>query len=268
MFEVTRRLLRYRGLLATLVVRELKARYRGSVLGFFWSLVNPLLMLAVYSFVFTVIFKPRFAGADLDPYPLFLMTGLFPWIWVSTSMLEGSQSLMANAGLIRKAVFPAEILPMIAVFANLVHFLLALPILAAGLAVGRYLGHPVAGWWSGALPVVVVLEFFAVGGITLALAALNVHFKDIRDILINVLSLLLYLTPILYPLQQLPRAGRWAVHWLNPFAPFATAFQEVVFHGDPLRLGLVAHMVGWAIVLWALGSWLFHRLSDNLVEAV
>ncbi len=266
MFEVTRRLYQFRGLLATLVVRELKARYRGSVLGFFWSLVNPLLMLAVYSFVFSVIFKPRFP--NVDPYPLFLMTGLFPWIWVSTSMLEGSQSLMANAGLIRKAVFPAEVLPMVAVLANLVHFMLALPILAGGLAVGRYLGHPVSGWWALALPVVIALEFFVVGGMTLGLAALNVHFKDIRDILINLLSLMLYLTPILYPLKQIPEAGRWAVHWLNPFAPFATAFQEIVFLGQPLRVTLLAHMAVWAIVVWAIGSWLFNRLSDSLVEAV
>ena len=267
MLEVTRRLLRFRSLLTTLVVRELKARYRGSLLGFVWSLVNPLAMLIVYSFVFSVIFEPRYKGAE--PYPLFLMTGLFPWIWISTSLLEGSQSLQANAGLIRKAVFPAEILPMTMVLSNLAHFLLALPILAGALVVGRLMGFPVSGWWAAALPLVIALEFFVVGGLTLGLAAVNVHFKDVRDILINILSLLLYLTPIIYPLEGIPSEPlRWAVHWLNPFAPFATAFQTILFRGAAPSLVLVAHMVAWAVVLWSAGTWLFNRLSDSLVEAV
>ena len=128
MSQVAKRLFVFRGLLWTLVVRELKARYRGSFLGYFWSLVNPLLLLAVYTFVFNYIFRPRMEGAD--PYALFLMTGLFPWVWASTSLLEGTVSLTANAGLIRKAVFPAEVLPVVNVLANLVHFLFALPILA------------------------------------------------------------------------------------------------------------------------------------------
>ena len=267
MLEVTRRLLRFRSLLYTLVVRELKARYRGSVLGFVWSLVNPLAMLIVYSFVFSVIFEPRYKGAE--PYPLFLMTGLFPWIWISTSMLEGMQALQANAGLIRKAVFPAEILPMTLVFSNLVHFLFALPILAGALIVGRVMGYPVSGWWAAALPLVIGLELLVVGGLTLGLAALNVHFKDVRDIIINILALLLYLTPIIYPLEGIPSVGlRWAVHWLNPFAPYATAFQQILFRGEPLTLPLLAHMVAWAVVMWGAGAWLFNRLSDSLVEAV
>ena len=129
MSQVARSLTSFRGLLWTLVVRELKARYRGSLLGYLWSLVNPLLLLAVYTFVFNYIFKPRMEGAD--PYALFLMTGLFPWIWASTSLLEGTVSLSANAGLIRKAVFPAEVLPTVSVVSNLVHFLFALPIWSA-----------------------------------------------------------------------------------------------------------------------------------------
>ncbi len=126
-----RQLFRFRGLLGTLTARELKARYRGSVLGFLWSLANPLLLLTVYTFVFSVVFQPRVAGAD--PYALFVVSGLFPWIWLSTSMLEGSMSLIANGGLIRKAVFPAELLPMVAVLSNLVHLLLALPVILVAL---------------------------------------------------------------------------------------------------------------------------------------
>lgn len=267
MLDVTRRLLRYRGLLRTLVVRELKGRYRGSVLGFFWSLINPIVLLAVYSFVFTYIFKPRVEGGQ--PYPLFLMCGLFPWIWISTSLLEGTQSLLAGAGLIRKAVFPAEVLPMVYVISNLVHFLLALPVLAGGLLVGRSMGYAVGGWSALWLPLIVGLELLVVGGFALGLAALNVHFKDVKDILANVLSVLLYLTPILFPLSWIAwKWGRWAMAWLNPFTPFSTAYQETLFQGVSPELVVVAQMFGWALVVWSVGCWLFSRLSDSLVEAV
>ncbi|MFQ5527881.1 MAG: ABC transporter permease [Thermoanaerobaculia bacterium] len=269
MLDVSRRLLQYRSLLYTLVARELKARYRGSFLGFFWSLVNPLLLLAVYSFVFTYIFQPKFATGDTDPYPLFLMCGLFPWIWVATSLLEGTDSLLSGAGLIRKAVFPAEILPMMFVLSNLVHFLLAVPVLAGGLLIGRYLGYSVGGWGLVWLPLVVGLEFLVIGGLTLGLSALNVHFKDVKDILTNVLAVLLYLTPVLFPLSFIGAEwGRWAIGWLNPFAPFSTAFQEVVFKGLNLEPLLLGQMVGWALIAWTLGTWLFARLADSLVEAV
>ena len=111
--DIASRVFRHRGLLAALTLRELKARYRGSILGFFWSLVQPLLLLAVYTFVFSVVFQPRSAGAD--PYALFLVCGLFPWIWLSTALVEGTTSLVASAGLIRRAVFPAELLPIVPV---------------------------------------------------------------------------------------------------------------------------------------------------------
>src|SRR4029079_17194497 len=170
MFRVAAQLFRYRGLLATLTSRELKARYRGSVLGFLWSLANPLLLLAVYTFVFSIVFKPRAGGAE--PYALFFVSGLFPWIWLSTSLLEGSMSLIANSGLIRKAVFPAELLPMVSVLANLVHLLFALPILAAALATGHVLGYPVGGRAALLMPAVILLELPAVAGLALGLAAL------------------------------------------------------------------------------------------------
>lgn len=270
MTKVADSLFRFRGLLATLVSRELKARYRGSVLGFFWSLVTPLLLLGVYTFVFSVVFKPRFEGTN--PYVLFLMTGLFPWTWVATSLMEGTQSLTANAGLIRKAVFPAEVLPMASVFSNLVHLLFAVPILVAGLIVGRVLGFPIGGWEVVLFPVVVVLQLPALGGLSLGLAALNVHFKDVKDIVANLLALLFYLTPIIYPLdyeslREYP-ALIWAIEWLNPFTPYARAYQAVLFQGVLPSAQIWIQMVGWGVVLWLAGSWLFGRLSDSLVEAV
>ena len=179
MLRTAHEVLRFRGLIATLVGRELKARYRGSVLGFFWSLANPLLLTLVYTFVFGFVFSPPRASLA-QPYALFLISGLFPWIWVSTSLIEGTLSLLANAGLIRKSVFPAEILPVVSVISNLVHFVLALPVMSGALLVGRWLGHPVGGWTALLLPVVIAVQWIQVTGLVLGLSALNAHFKDDR----------------------------------------------------------------------------------------
>jgi ABC-2 type transport system permease protein/lipopolysaccharide transport system permease protein len=266
MLRVAAEIVRFRGLLATLTARELKARYRGSVLGFLWSLVNPLLLLSVYTFVFSVVFKPRAEGAD--PYALFVVAGLFPWIWVSASTLEGSMALLANAGLIKKAVFPAELLPMVTVLSNLVHLLLALPIVAAALLVGRGLGYPVGGWGALALPAILLLHLPMAGGLALGASALTVHFKDLRDLLGNVMTLLFFLTPVLYPLTAIEhlRPVWWAVQ-VNPFTPFTVAYQEALFAGRFPAPLLWLQMAGVALVAWSLGAWLFERLRETLVEA-
>lgn len=249
-----------------LVARELKARYRGSALGFLWSLAQPLLLLAVYTFVFDMIFQPRTAGAD--PYALFLVCGLFPWIWLSTSLNEATISLVASAGLIRRAVFPAELLPIVPVLANLVHLLLAMPVLAAGLLIGRMAGHPVGGWGAVALPAIVLLELPLVAGVALGLAALQAHFKDVRDLLTSALTLLFFLTPVLYPLSAISVPVLRRLVRLNPATPFALAYQEALFTGRLPGLALWLEMAAVAVVAWALGCWVFERLRETLVEAL
>ena len=265
MFRVARQILRFRGLLATLTSRELKARYRGSVLGFLWSLANPLLLLAIYSFVFSVIFQRR--GSGLEPYALFVVCGLFPWIWLATSALEGSMSLVANSGLIRKAVFPAELLPMVSVLANGVHLLLAMPILAVGLLTARVLGYHVGGPAAALLPAVLLLQLPMIAGLAVGASALTVYFKDVRDLLANLLNLLFFATPILYSLQSL--AGRPLFWWLvrlNPFTPFTTGYQQILFFGLPPSGALWLQMALVSLVAWGVGAGIFERLRENLVE--
>src|SRR5262245_13001553 len=125
---------RYRGLIQSLVARELKARYRGSVLGFFWSFINPLLLLLVYTFIFAFVMPPP---KGTDPYPLFMFCGLLPWTWFASSLMESSNVLISGGNLIKKVLFPAEVLPIVTVFANMVHFFLGLPILVIFLAYYR-----------------------------------------------------------------------------------------------------------------------------------
>ena len=261
-----RKIFRYRSLLRVLTAREVKGRYRGSVLGILWTFMNPLLLMLVYTFVFTQVFQPRFGGDS--PYPLFLICGLFPWIWMSTSVLEGTSSILANASLIQRSVFPAELLPMVPVLTNLTNFVLSLPVIVVGLAVARWLGYPVGSWGVVALPLVVALTLLYLAGLALALSALTTHFKDIRDIVANLITLLFFTTPVIYGMRGIESDTQRVVVQLNPFTPFVVAFQDTLFFGQLPGIGAWVHMLSVALVSWLLGAWIFDRLRDTLAEAV
>ena len=264
MFQHLQQLVRYRALIQRLVARELKARYRGSVLGFFWSFVNPLLLLLIYSFVFTIA-MPGARNAGLEPYGVFLFCGILPWTWFSSSLLESSNVLITGANLIKKVVFPAEILPIVTVLAGLVHFAFGLPILAAFLA---YYRTPIVGLDLVWLPLIVVIQLALTLGLALLVSALTVHFRDIRDLLQNLLLVWFFATPIIYPLWNAPERWRRLLE-LNPFTHLAVAYQEVLFRpgaftGWP-RLMIVA---GVSLVTLAFGYFVFDRLRDTLAEEV
>lgn len=267
MSQTARSLYRYRALLATLTRRDLTARYRGSVFGWLWSLVNPLVLLTVYTFVFTLIFKAKDPSAE--PYALFLITGIFPWTWMQSSWLEGTSSLLANAGLIRKATFPSELLPIVPVLSNLVHFGLSLPVIAIAIIAARYMDFPVGGPAVLLLPVLVLFHLPLVAGGTLALAALNAHFKDVKDLISNLLTLLFFMTPILYTLNMI--AGEpWVARVVssNPLTPYLRAYQDVLFYGRVPAGHLWLHMAVVSTVAWLVGTMVYDRLRDTLVEAV
>src|SRR5437763_6503336 len=184
------RLFRYRGLIQSLVARELKARYRGSVLGFFWSFVNPLLLLVVYWFVFTTVMPNTMAG--VQPYALFMFCGILPWTWFSASLTEASGSLIAGGNLIKKVMFPAEVLPIVSVLANMVHFFFGLPILLIFLVLFRPPTLRHFAW----LPIVVLVPLVFTSALELFVSAVAVRFLDIRGLLVNVLLLRHLAAPI------------------------------------------------------------------------
>jgi ABC-type polysaccharide/polyol phosphate export permease len=257
-------LLRYRPLVHSLVARELKARYRGSVLGFFWSFVNPLLLLLIYSFVFTVVL-PGAHPPDLEPFALFMFCGILPWTWFSSSLLESSNVLIAGGNLIRKVLFPAEILPIVTVLAGLVHFGLGLPILAAFLI---YYQVPITPLDLAWFPVIVIVQLVLTLGLALMLSALTVHFRDVRDLLSNLLTLWFFATPIIYALSQAPPGVRRLLN-LNPFTHLAVSYQEVLFRPGPFTEWPRLLAVGaGALVTFAVGYFVFDRLRDTLAEEV
>jgi len=254
---------RYRGLIQSLVARELKARYRGSVLGFFWSFINPLLLLLIYSFVFTYVIPSRAPGHE--PYALFMFCGILPWTWFSSSLLESSGVLISGGNLIKKVLFPAEVLPIVSVLANMVHFFLGLPILGAFLVYYRMpLQLSELAWF----PLVVLVQLLLTLGLALVLSALTVHFRDLRDILSNVLTFWFFATPIIYPMLFAPPRGRTLLN-LNPFTHLAISYQEILFYAGPFGhwkwlLALLAGSAG----LFLAGYFVFDRLRDSFAEEV
>jgi lipopolysaccharide transport system permease protein len=257
------RLLRYRGLIQSLVARELKARYRGSVLGFFWSFINPLLLLIIYTLVFKYV-MPGSHGDVLEPYALFMFCGILPWTWFSSSLAESSNVLISGGNLIKKVLFPAEILPIVTVLANMVHFFLGLPILAAFLLYYRLPPAVTIVW----LPVVIVVQLILTLGFALILSALTVHFRDIRDILANVLTFWFFATPIIYWWRQAPRLGKNFLD-LNPFTHLAVSYQEILFFRGPFGHLPYLLLLGVLSVLFFLfGYFVFDRLRDSFAEEV
>jgi len=257
-------LVRYRGLVQSLVARELKARYRGSVLGFFWSFINPLMLLLIYSFVFTVVL-PGTHPKEIEPYALFMFCGILPWTWFSSSLNEAANVLINSGNLIKKVLFPAEILPLVTVLANMVHFFLGLPILAVFLIVYARPVSPLELLW---FPVIVFVQLLLTSGLALGLSALTVHFRDIKDLLSNLLTFWFFATPIIYPMSLAPGFGRDMLN-LNPFTHIVISYQEVLFFPGPhghwkwlMALAVVS------VVVFLGGYFVFDRLRDSFAEEV
>ena len=261
MWDSLRNLVRYRGLIQSLVARDLKARYRGSVLGFFWSFVNPLLLLLIYNFVFAYLLT-RDDGPK--PYAVFMFTALLPWTWFQSSVNESTGSLIAGGNLIKKVLFPAEVLPIVTVIGNMVHFLLGLPILVAFMAY-----YSVIPDWAD-LPwfvVILAVQFVFTLALALILSALSVHFRDVKDLVSNLLTFWFFATPIIYSYQQFPQFKFYFD--VNPFTHLAISYQEILFFPGPFghKWWLLA-LGAAAILLFLAAYWVFDRLRDSFAEAV
>ena len=257
------RLGRYRGLIQSLVARELKARYRGSVLGFFWSFINPLLLLLIYSFVFKYVLPAKFRG--IEQYELFLFCGILPWTWFSASLLEASGVLISGGNLIKKVLFPAEILPIVTVLANLIHFLLGLIILAVFLVYYQRPLHLLELAW---FPVAVLVQLIFTLGLSLLLSALTVHFRDVRDILGHLVTFWFFATPIIYPYYEM-QPWQMRILNINPMTHLAITYQEILYFEGPVGHWKWLLAVGAAsCVFFLLGYFVFDRLRDTFAEEV
>lgn len=262
-------LYRFRTLIVMLVLRELRARYRGSFLGFLWSFLNPLLLMLVYVLVFAVYLR-----VPMENYSVFLFTGLLPWLWFSSSLGHAAGVIVGSGALVKRILFPAEILPLVSVLTNLVNLLLSLPLLFLFLWIFGVRPGPMLAF----LPLLLGIQLLLTVGLALPLAALNVHLRDVEQILSNGLVLLFFLSPILYPVSTVPVTlrlfqGSLAIplrplYFLNPVAGLVQGYQNVIFYGrEPhwIHLGMVAVVA--VVAFWG-GYWVFDRLRDSLAEEV
>ena len=202
---------------------------------------------------------------ELEPFALFLFCGILPWTWFSSSLVESANVLITGGNLIKKVLFPAEVLPIVVVLAGLVHFCLGLPILASFLIYYRVPLWPSDLLW---FPIIVCVQLVMTIGIALLVSALTVHFRDVRDLLANLLTVWFFATPIIYPLELAPERVRRLLN-LNPFTHLVVAYQEVLFRPGPFtqvtRLFAVAVA---SVLIFLFGYFVFDRLRDTLPEEV
>ena len=245
-----------------LVRRELRQKYQGSVLGVAWYLVNPLVLMAAYWFLFGIVLK----AFSYDDYPLFLLCGLVVWIFFSQSLLAASSSLLEQGALIRKARFAREIIPASVVSVQLATFLVVLALLAVVcVAVRGTLDLALL-----TLPVVLALLAVFVLGLAMAVAVLHAFFRDVAPILGAALLPWFFLSPIFFDVERLTENGthRFVLEWLNPVAPYIVAVRDVLYGGQVPSLAVWAYIAGAAAVSVGFGRWVFRRLEGELAVVV
>jgi ABC-2 type transport system permease protein len=248
----------YSELLANLVARDLKTKYRGSFFGIFWSLLNPLLLMLVYTLVFSVIVR-----VNIHPYAIFLLTGLVPWNAFAQSLTTATTSVLDNAQIVRKIYFPLQLLPLSAVIAISVNFAINVGLLAILTVVFRaHLGVTML-----LLPVLVVVQLAFTFGLSSLLAAAQVYFRDVQYFLGILLTAWFFLTPIVYSLDLVPQRLR-PILALNPMAWDISSFQDVWFYG---RLPNWSYFLGFCAVsalTLLVGIIVYGRLSLRFAEEV
>lgn len=257
----------HRQLLFDFAWRELRARYKGSALGFAWNFLNPLLQLAVYWLLFGVILDIRVLNARGEEpaygYAVFLFTGLLPWTFFANALQGGATSVLANASLVKKVRLPLEILPASTVLASLVNFLLSLAVLAVVVLAAGVRPQGTLAY----VPLLVAIELVLALGLAYALAALAVFFRDVLHILGTGLTLWYFLTPVIFPLAAVAdRPREWFLLHLNPMTPLVDAYQRAVLDGIAPDLGWLAYSAAFALAAYVVGWSVYRRASLSFEE--
>jgi lipopolysaccharide transport system permease protein len=259
MQRVFEELWKFRTLVEALVRRHVATRYRGSFFGFLWSLLNPLCLMAVYTLVFH--YYMRFDGGKA--YHLMVFAGLLPWLWTSSALSEGTSAIAGSGHLITKSMFPAHVLPFVSVVSTLVHFVLALPILALFIVAG---GYSLSATWL-ALPMVIAVHALFLFGLVLALSALNVFFRDVQHIVGNLLTFLFFLCPVVYPSSAVPEHFRFLLTY-NPFALLTTIYQGILINGVLPSLESCAFIAVFSLAAVLFGALVHDAFRERFAEAL
>jgi lipopolysaccharide transport system permease protein len=264
----------YRELIQNLILRDLRARYKGSALGYLWTQIAPLGMMLVYVIVFGLLLP-----SSVALYPIFVIAGLLPWNFTAEAVLSGTRSVIDNAPLVKRTYFPREVLPLVAVGASLVNFILSLPMLLLVMIVVQLSsgGQLIFSWSLLYLPVIMLLHTLLLAGVVLLLSAAAVFLRDVVHLVGIAINIWFFLTPIIYPLSVVGNEF-WVrlIRWLNPLASLVEFYREVIY-GNPVAVGLLPtpgvpaltsmlRIAVTAFLLLGIGSWFFQRFSQHFGE--
>jgi len=259
-------LYQYRALLIALSMRELKARYRASVLGFLWTFLNPTLNMFVYVLVFGMVLR-----SAVPNYAYYLFTGLLPWIFFSSSLMGGTSSISDRRDLLTKVRFPAQVLPATVVLTNLINFLLSLPLL---LGLGLFFGVLPSWHIVFLVPVLLVQTFFTLA-LTYFFAALNVAFRDLQHIVSNLLQMAFFLTPVLWDLKSIPAAAGMTkeqaqdlIMRLNPMASVIASWRDIFYEQRVPNWQPLLTVAAISLVVMWISTWVFERRREEFAELV
>lgn len=247
---------RYRWLVWELVARDLILRYRGTILGFLWTLLNPLLFVAAYTLVFSVFLKngmPNFA--------VFLLCGMIPWQWFTSAITAGTLSILDGRMYVGKSVFRPAVLIFVPIFSNFVNYLLFLPLLIGVAAIM----HVQVGLPLLALPLLILIQLILTAGLLFMTATFNVFFRDLQQLLGTLLMLMLFLSPIFYTIDQVPAAYRPYV-LANPMAPVLMGYQSIFYYDAWPDMRLLAYALAASLAILWLGLMVFKRFEDALPD--
>lgn len=253
-----------RSTLALLVSRDLKVKYADSVLGYLWSVLDPLLMAFVYWFVFTQIFR-REVGHE--PYIVFLLAGLLPWNWANGVMNDSVRALTSEAKLVRSTNLEREIWVLRIVASKGAEFVLSLPVIVGFTLVLRGQGELGLSPYLLTLPLAVALQALLLTGIALVLAPVTVLFRDVGRLVRIVTRVLFYLSPVIYGYGDVPERFRW-VSALNPLTGIIELYRAALFPGPFPGWGVVAVSAAISLGVLALGAWVFARLEGPVLKEI
>ncbi len=248
----------YWDLIITLTKKELKVKYKRNFLGYLWSVANPLALALVFFIAFKIVLR-----IPIENYTLFLISGLFPWQWFSNSVNSSTMVFIGNASLIKKVNFRWEALVVAMVLNDMVHFLFSIPVIILFLF---YYGLTPHMSWIIGIPLLIMVQFMITFGFSLAIAALNLFFRDMERIVFIVTTLLLYLTPILYSVEMVPEKYR-AMIMLNPLSTLMLSWRNIFMTGT-IHVETIAVSFVFAFLGLFSGFLIFRSLRWKFAEVL